>query len=115
MHFQASRLLGRRLLEGKYTLNVRTLYSLSVNLSHGILSPSQLRANGTRSRIGFGYSCPGNIPPGNVSAAADATSGLSCVSTLSAIFNPEVLQVLEDAMLILVEVVEQLSLNMIYS
>ena len=65
--------------------------------------------------LALGIPVPETSPPGNVSAAGDATSGLSCVSTFSAIFNPEVLQVLENAIPILVEVVEQLSLNMVYS
>ena len=64
--------------------------------------------------LALGIPVPEISPPGNVSAAGGATSGLSCVSTFSAIFNPEVLQVL-DAIPILVEVVEQLSLNMVYS
>ncbi len=65
--------------------------------------------------LALGIPVPEISPPANVSAADNATSGLYCVSTLSAIFNPEVLQALEDARPILVEVAEQLSVNMVYS
>jgi len=63
--------------------------------------------------ISLGIPVPGiNLPPSpRLGAARDIASAFTIVSTLSSIFNPEVLQVLIDAIPVFEQVAEQLDLN----
>jgi hypothetical protein len=63
--------------------------------------------------ISMGIPVPSiNLPPSpRLGAARDIASAFTIVSTLSSIFNSEVLQVLIDAIPVLEQVAEQLDLN----
>jgi hypothetical protein len=64
--------------------------------------------------LSLGIPVAGISPFDGFSSASNVTSALSTATTLSSIFNSEVLQVLRDTIPVLAEVAEQLSLNTVF-